>query len=343
MPVAAIPTTASGLHPGSYAAALFACNFKRQQAYRLYERANNLRVHTLMRYEEWVEMDRLTTVNFHEPLVGVADLRSAGLIRQVSVGSTLVTYSRTSGMGPPNFAMNPLMDGERQRMDFGLAGIPVPCAFIDFQLSMREIDASRRLGEGLDVSQAAEAAYQIGKAYEGLLFKGTPAIAIADRVGTLNTIYGYKTHPDRNTGTAAGDWGDASNGYKNVVNTIEAMKAALRLDGFPGPYWLYVNNTNWTDLGAVNTTTDRRVLENISTDRSLAKIQVSWELDSGELVMIDPKSRAVQWVEAFSVRPVEWDEKGGLGTNYRVIGIAAPLVKSDADGHSGIAHWTHAT
>ena len=59
--------------------------------------------------------------------------------------------------------------------------------------------------------------------------------------------------------------------------------------------------------------------------------------------MVDPKPRNVQWVEGAMIRPVEWDEKGGLGTNFRVIGAGAPLVKSTSEGQSGVAHFINAT
>lgn len=344
MPVADLSTIGARIPPRSYAAALFACDFKRHQAYKLYAQANRMVVHSLLRRDEWEELDRMVVEAGREPLVGVADLRARDdLLRKVSIATSLATYNKSSAMGPPNFAMNPLADGERQRMDYGLAGVPIPFAFIDFQLDIRTLEASRRLGEGLDMMQGAEASYQIAKAWEGMLFNGTPAIAVADRLGTLNTIYGYKTHPDRNTGTALGDWGDTTSGYLYAINTIQAMKAALQADLFFGPYWLYVNRHNWADIGVVNTQTDRRIMEVITADPEIAKLQVSSELDSGEIIMVDPKPRTIQWVEGAMLRPVEWDEKGGLGTNYRVIGAAAPLVKSTSSGQSGVAHWTQAT
>jgi hypothetical protein len=341
MPVAAIPTVHSALRPHTYAGALFACNFQRAQAYKM---VKHLHIHSTLRKDEWEDLDRMVVDSAKEQLKGVGHLRGrAGLLRSVSIATSLAQYNKMSGAPNANLAMNPLADGERFRVDFTLAGVPIPFSFLDFQLDIRTLTASRMLGEGLDTTQGAEAAYQVGLSWETLLFNGTPAIAIADRVGTLSTIYGYRTHPDRNTGTATGDWGDATNGYINAITTIEAMKKALRADRFYGPYWLYVNETSWADLGRVNTQTDRRVLEIIRADPEIAMVDFSSRLDSDEVILVDPTPRCVQWVEAAAIRPVEWDEKGGLGTNYRVIGAAAPLIKSAHGNECGVAHYSGTT
>lgn len=344
MPVAEMQTLRSGLQPRSYSAALFACNFRRQDAYALYAQANGIHVHSTLRKDEWESLDRIVVDAGKEPLKGVMALRATpALLRTESIAISLAQYNRMSLMPPANISMNPLADGTRGRVDFGIAGVPVPFVFVDFQLDIRTLTASRQLGSGLDLTQGAEASYQVALTWETMLFNGTPAIAVADRVGALNTIYGYKTHPDRNTGLAVGDWGDATSGMLNTINTVEAMKQALRDDRFDGPYWLYVNSVNWSDIGRVNAYTDRRVIQILRDDPDLSKVEYSPRLDAGEIVLIAPTPRTVQWVEEAMIRPVEWDEKGGLGTNYRVIGAGAPLIKSTSNGECGIAHFTQAT
>ena len=343
MPVGEYLALSAGLRPNSYSGALFACNFNRNQAYKM---VRHLQVHTTLRKDEWESLDRVVVETGKEILIGVQDLRNApGLLRPESIAVSIAQYNRMSAMPPANLSMNPLADGSMGRVDFTLAGVPIPFAFGDFQLDIRTLTASRVLGSGLDLQQGAEAAYQVALAWETLLFNGTPAIAVSDRVGTLNTIAGYKTHADRNTGTAVGDWGSTTAGYINAINTIESMKRALRNDRFYGPYWLYINSHNWGDIHSVNTATDRRVIDVIRADPEISKVSYSPRLDTGagENILVDPKPRVVQWVEGAMIRPVEWDEKGGLGTNYRVIGAGAPVSKSTTDGQCGVAHFTAAT
>jgi uncharacterized linocin/CFP29 family protein len=342
MTVANFPALQAGLRPNSYAGALFAHNFNRKQAYQA---VRHLQVHSTLRKDEWESLDRIVVDTGKELMVGVMDLRNApGGLRPVSIATSLAQYNRMSTMPESQLSMNPLTDGIRGRVDFTLAGVPVPFAFNDFQLDIRTLTASRLLGDGLDLTQASEAAYQVALAWETLLFNGTPAIGVTDRIGTLNTIYGYTTHPLRNTGLATGDWDDPTNGPMNVINTVQAMKSALRQDRYYGPYWLYINDINWRDVGTVfSTLQTRRVIEILQADPELASVKNSPRLISGDIILVDPKPRSVQWVEGAMIRPVEWDEKGILGTNYRIIGAGAPLIKSTTEGQCGVAHFTHAT
>lgn len=340
MSVAQFAAMTSGLRANTYAAALFCHNFQRNKAYKA---VKHLNINSTLRKDEWEDLDRMVVETGKEVLVGVMDLRNkAGLLRPVSIATAIAQYNRMSLMPPAQVSMNPLADGNRGRVDFRLDGVPIPFAFGDFQLDIRTLVASRQLGEGLDVSQSTEATYQVSLAWETMLFNGTPAIGAVDRVGNLETIYGYLTHPDRNIGSAAGAWEDATNGYVYISQTIGLMKEALRNDRFYGPYWLYVNSGNWTDLTTLNPQTGTTPLQALMDDPELEGIKYSPRLGYGELVMVDPKPRVVQWVEGAMIRPVEWDEKGGLGSNFRVIGAAAPLVKSDYTGQCGVAHFTGA-
>lgn len=337
MPVAQLPALGRGLRVNSYAGALFAHNFKRQQAHKA------MRTHSTLRKDEWENLDRIVVGTGKELMPGVMDLRGGtGTLRTVSVATSIAQYSRMSQMPGASFSMNPLAEGERGRLDFTIAGVPIPFCFGDFQLDIRTLTASRQLGEGLDVSQAAEASYQVSLAWETMLMLGTPSIAVADRVGDLSTIYGYTTHPSRNTGSAPGAWDDAANGYVNIINTVTNMIAALRADRFYGPYWLYVSDEQFTQMSAVNVNTDRTAMSMVMANPLIDRVRNSPRLADGNVVLVDPQPRSVQWVEAFSVRPVEWDEKGGLGTNFRVIGAGAPLIKTTSDGQCGVAHFTGA-
>ena len=340
MPIAEYPMFSQGIRPNSYSAALFACNFRRADAYKM---VRHLNIHSTLRKDEWTALDRAVVESGKEVLVGVNGLRGAGLVRQESIAVSIAQYNKRSTTTDAQLAMNPLTDGERVRLDYRIAGVPIPFIFQEFQLDIRTLQASRQLGAGLDLETGAEAAYQVAYAEEKLLFQGTPAIAVSDQLGALSTIYGYKTHPDRNTSTAAGDWGNATTGFSNTIATVEAMKAALRAEFFAGPYWLYVNAHNWSDLHLVTTSMERRVIETLRNDPELGRVEMTFQLNTGEIVMIDPRPRTVQWVEAASIRTVEWDEKGSLGTNYRVLAAATPLIKSDYDGRCGVAHFTGAS
>lgn len=330
----------NGTPPNSLVAAYFANNFDRAAAYRA---VRHLHINSTLRKDEWERLDAMVVHAYHQKLVGVQHLRDEpGLLQPESVAVAIAQYNKMSSMGPANTSMNPLADGNRGRADYTLAGVPVPFAFQDFQLDIRTLTASRQPGRGLDLDQGMESTYQVALIWETFLFQGTPAIASKDSQGNLQTIYGYTSHTSRNTGTATGDWGDATSGYLYIFQTVEAMKLSLRDDGYYGPYWLYINSHNWKDINTPNTY-GLKPIDALRNDPDLAKVEFTPQLDSGELVMVDPKPDVVKWVEEMPIMPVEWDEKGVLGTNYRVIGCATPLVKARSGGQCGVAHYTQAT
>ena len=210
--------------------------------------------------------------------MGVNALRAAGLVRQESIAVSIAQYNKRSTTTDAQTGHEPAHRWGTGAIGLpDLPGVPIPFIFQEFQLDIRTLTASRQLGAGLDLETGAEAAYQVALAEEKLLFRGTPAIAVADQLGALTTIYGYTTHPDRNTGSAS-DWGDPTNGYKNTMSTIEAMKAALRADFYPGPYWLYVNSAQWGDMHLTNTATDRMVMEVIRNDPEISRLEMSFQL-----------------------------------------------------------------
>ena len=205
------------------------------------------------------------------------------------------------------------------------------------------LTASRASGEGLDTAQTFEASYQVALAWEGMLVNGSPNVQVADSGSVLQNIYGYTNHPDRVTGSAPGPWNAAAPaGFNNAIATKNAMKAALIAVNRNPPYMFYVNNDNWADLDTTNTQTDRTAREVIMADPEIMDIKRLPRLASGNVVMVSMRRNVVLWAQASDIRSVEWDEKGGLGTNFRVLGVGVPQLQSDYNGSAGFGHYTGA-
>lgn len=324
MPLEAPTALQQAIKPNSYVQALIANNMNPAKAYK------QLNIQSTLKKDEWEQLDSVVVDEAREMLVGVNDLRTAGLTRTVSIATSIAQYNKMSSTGPAQLAMNALTDADRERVDFILAGVPVPYAWSEFQLDQRTLAASRVLGEGLDVSQAQECGRSVADRWEDMLFNGA-TLQVADSQGVLQQIFGYLTHPDRVTTAGGGNWTVAA----EALADIETMKAGLRNVHSFGPYWLYVSLVEWSSLMAVNANTDKRTITIVQEDGEIAAVKFSQKLPTGTAVLQDPKSRYVQWVQASDIQTVEWDEKGSLGSNFRVLGVGTPLVKSDHAGQSG--------
>ena len=211
---------------------------------------------------------------------------------------------------------------------------------------MRFLEASRLLGNGIDTTTAVEAARVVAEALEDMLFNG------ASVTFQGSTIYGYTTHPNRNTDTAGnyggGDWGTIA----NVTGTVAGMLSAASLDRHYGPYVLYVSETQY-DQAALTFYSDgtgetplMRMQRAYGTQGSgqisaIKKVPVD-VLADGNLLLIQLTSDVVEWSETFAPMTREWRTGDGMESNWRVMTIAAPKIKARQDGKSGIVHATGA-
>ena len=84
--------------------------------------------------------------------------------------------------------------------------------------------------------------------------------------------------------------------------------------------------------------TERQVaLNNIP---QLVDVKIADKMPAGEAVMVSMSRQTVDLARAEDFMPVEWDSMGGLAIHYRGMTVAAPRVKADIAGRSGIFHMT---
>lgn len=296
---------------------------------------NVLRTNGLLRTDEWREIDQAVVAVAKQALVGIADLRAFNLIHPLGgLGTLISAYERASDMSAANVDMNGATVGIEDASTYDIAGVPIPIVHKDFRIGIRELEASRRMGNAVDTTNATIAAQKVAEGLESILFNGSTV-----KSGGY-ALYGYTTHPSRNTGSADGDFGTIS----NIYTTVNKMVAAARNDGYGGPYVLYVPNDQYAEMLAMYTdgsgqTALRRCVENIP---GLNAVKNAATLTSGTLVLVSMQRNVVDLALAQDVVPVQWDDLGGMMTRFKVMAAMAPRIKSDAAGHSGIVHYTGA-
>lgn len=295
----------------------------------------------LMKYQ-WEAIDSAVVDVMRQPVVGVTDLISLGLVNNLpDIGYYISTYEQLGDMGPAAVTMSLVSsNGIADRPTFTPQSVPVPVISKPFFLDGRSLVASRRSGGlGLDVTAIRTATIKVREAMEDLLFNGS-TISLAGF-----TIAGLANAPHRITDTAAnfggGDFGTAGNGYK----TIKGMIAALRAKGFYGPYGAYVSETQYDQLlnlistGLIDTELSV-ILRNIP---DLRFVKPSNRLADGVTVVFQLTQEVIDLTTAMPVTPIQWQEEGGqeLGiTEFRVIAIATPRIKFDVNNACGVAHAT---
>lgn len=296
----------------------------------------------LLRKYEWETIDAAVLDVMRQPLIGIQDLISRGLTRPLGgIGTSIATYEQLSDMSPADVSMNVTpQKGEFDRVAFTPQSVPVPVISKPFSLDLRTLEASRKVGESLDVTQARVATLKVREALEEMLFNGSSIQMQAFKV------YGYTTAPNRITGTAAsyggGVWSAADG---NAHKTITGMIAALVAKGFYGPYGVYVSPTPYAVslglTGANLTETQLSVIQRTIPD--VLFIKRAPRLADGLVVVVQLTAEVVDLAIGQDVTPLSWQEFGGLMSEFRVLTAAVPRIKFDANNACGVAVATNAS
>lgn len=289
----------------------------------------------LLRKDEWKELDTRIIDIARARLVAVQDLRSNGLTVPLGGLGTLISeYEKLKDMTAADLDMAGVTGGEKDTVGFDLVGVPVPIIHKDYSLNIRRLLSSRNLGNALDTTQAQVASRLVADRIETVLFNGA-GITVDG-----NLIYGYTNHPDRNTGSAAGDFGTLT----NVFPTLNSMVSDAEADNYFGPYFVYVSPIQYGEMRDVYSDGSgqsgiQRVLEAIP---EIKEIKPASDLAAGSLVLVTMLPDVVDLAIAQEVTNVQWDEQGGMIQNFKVMAAMTPRIKSDSGNRSGIVHYTGA-
>ena len=296
---------------------------------------NRLRTNAVLQKDEWVEMDERVIQIAQERLTVTQDLIDTGLVYDLGgIGTTISQWQLESDMTEAVVSMEPDSEGNRDLLNYNTAQTPIPIISKDFRIGLRQLEASRRNGSRIDLTNADAAARVVARGVEKLILRGNSASFAG------NKIYGATNHPYTITGTAPGTWAsDVDNAFKTIRHGLELADKNQRY----GPFNVYVapglglHLYDYYSDGSGQTVADR--IENLP---NINKLRVSDVLAPGTIAMIQMTSDTIDIAVAQTLITVEWDEKGGMASNFKVLTALAPRIKPDANGKLGIVYMTGA-
>lgn len=296
-----------------------------------------LRTADTLRRDEWKAFDTAVTEEGALRLRGIADLINAGLTIPVSnaIGKTIFEYERVNDLEDAIVSMTGVVRSENDRVDFGNAGVPLPIVHKDWNLDIRHLAGSRSRGEPLDTMNARLSARKVAEKVEEMLYVG------GKTYGGL-TIYGYTTHPSRNTTAfgAGGAWTGAKTG-EQILTDVQTMKSIMEGDRMFGPYMIYVGGTAGLHIdNDFKANSDRSTRERLLMIDGISGIRVTDKMPAAAVVMVQMTRDVVTLLNGEPIQTVQWDVNGGFEVAFKVWAIQIPLVRADAAGRSGIVHMS---
>jgi uncharacterized linocin/CFP29 family protein len=294
--------------------------------------ANN----SLLRKDEWKEYDRVVVQVARERLVAVDDLLSRGLTYNISngMGKSVLEYEDISDMEDASLTMDALADNDKDRLEYDLKFLPLPILHKDFGFSARFLSTARSNNNPLDTTHAQVAARKVAELAEDLLVNGVTNYNFGG-----GTIYGYTTFPSRNTVSLSLNWDDASKTGEQILADVLAMKQAAIDDNFFGPYVLYIPTNYETVLDEdFKANSDKTIRQRLLEIDSITEIKVIDKLSDDNVLLVQMTSDVIREVIGMMPTTMQWDEKGGLYHQFKVMAIMIPQPRADQEGKCGIVH-----
>jgi uncharacterized linocin/CFP29 family protein len=301
-----------------------------------------IQVNGTLRRDEWKQLDEALLAASRYRLGGIDDLRANGLTYNLgnAMGTTVLEWHDVNDGMSATVTMDGVTRGNNDRPLYQTNYLPIPIIHVDYEISARELAASRNLGNPLDTTEAEMAARRINEKLENMLFTNTTfSFGTKDDRG-LNTIYSYVNHPDRNTVTLSVHWNASAMTAAGILQDVLEMKQASINAYHYGPWMLYIPTAYETvldddyDTQTPGTTIRERILK----IAGIKGIKIVDTLAVHNVLLVQMTPDVVRLVNGFGLTNVEWGVEGNMVTKYKVMTICVPQIRSDQNGKSGIIH-----
>jgi uncharacterized linocin/CFP29 family protein len=293
----------------------------------------------LLRKDDWLALDQAIVKAATPRLKLVADLRSAGLQYNIpnGLGKTVLDTEKVSDINDADMSMDGLRESLGDRPVFDLASLPLPIIHKDYHFSARQVMCSRNGGSPLDTTMAELAARKVAEYAEKLAIGSQTGITFGN-----GTIYGITNMSGRMTKTVtsptATGWTPAT-----LVNEVLEMRYQAQAAYHYGPYMLYFS-LDWDvylddDYSAAKG--DLTLRERLAMIEGIQGVRTLDYLPVKTCVLLQMTSDVIREVIGMDITTVQWESKGGMQLNFKVMAIMVPQLRSDYNSRTGIVHGSY--
>lgn len=279
-----------------------------------------------------------------ERLVIIADLMAAGMTFKLDdpLSVTFLEWESQSKTGGAQRTMHPGARGENQLPDRTQYRIPIYATTEHFQLGIRTLRASQRVGAPLDVNIVKQSARRINEALEDAAWNGATT-----RAGTAFKVDGYDapgilTHSSINTYAYTGGeaWDVVGHTGEEILTDTLEMVEKLQNDHFYGPYNLYVPTSYGLKLmedfkSNSSLTIQQRLQELVAGGRGI-NVKVADQLPANKTVLMQMTDDVMDVIVGQETIPLTWESANGMERFWMLLAFIIPRVKADYDGNCGI-------
>jgi len=307
-----------------------------------------LNTNATLRRDEWKTLDDAILEVSRQRLGGIEDLNASNLTYNLgnAMGTTVLEWHDISDSLEAELTMDGITRSKNDKTVFQHNYLPIPIIHVDYEINARVLAASRNMGNPLDTTSAERAARRVLEKLEAMLFTNTTYAFGEKDSRTRNSIYSYINHPDRNSVTMSTPWSslkfasDAAKGGQTIVGQVLEMKQASLTALHYGPWMLYVPTAYETllDQDYDDQSNGVTIRDRILKIGGIKGVKVVDYLPTNNVLLVQMTSDVVRLVKGLGIQNVEWSSQGNMVTNYKVMTIQVPQIRSDQNGKSGIVH-----
>ena len=314
---------------------------------------------TSLRKDEWELFDRAVIRASRVPLRAWADISAANTFGGFNgMSKSALVRETMTDVGQAQVDMDGLSAGKSDSPLFTPDVLPLPITHVDFTLSSRRLMESRNTGTPLDTELAEMAGRRVAESVEQMTVGSVDYSGLV--IGSSSTytrrgIYGLITHPDRITKTDLTT--PTGTNPSDVLTDVLEMRTLAEAQNFYGPYMLYyskayetfLDNDYYSVVTAAGVSTPTQTLrERIKRVEGIMDVRRLHYLSASGYVMVlvQMNSDTVRAVNGMDITTVQWESKGGMQINFKVMAIQVPDFRAQPVGTSqstrkcGIVHAT---
>lgn len=294
---------------------------------------------TVLRRDEWKQLDETIQKISRERLGGVQDLADNGLVYTLgnAMGTTVLEWHDMSDAMSAAVTMDGATRTQNDTVEFSTNYLPIPIVHSDFEINSRTLEASRRLGNPLNVSNVEAATRKVNEKLEEMLFTDT------NYSFGGGTISSYINHGSRNQvafqDSGQNNWDASAKTPKQIVDDVRAMKQASINAKHYGPWMIYIPTAYETVLDDVyDATRGNTIRQQILQIAGINGVKVVDKLPANNVLLVQMTSDTVQLVRGMGVQTVQWQTGDTMVNKFKIMTIQVPWVRADQAGNSGIVH-----
>lgn len=293
-----------------------------------------------------VVLDNAVVEVGEERLTFVADLLAAGLTYNLPdpLSVTQIEWTKSGGRtGAAKRTMTPSARGEN-KLPTGLpARLPVYLTTDNFELDIRTLRMSRRVGIPLDTALIKDCTRSVNEAIEDAAINGATTLDGEDLQVAGYSAPGLLNAPDAATDNlTAAAWTMGTTVGATVFSEVQGLIAKLVANKKYGPYRMYVGTAVAAALAADYSADkgDNTIQDRLLKLESLQAIRVADMMPANKVVLIQMTSDVIDVVVGQQPTVIPWTSLDGFTIYNMVMAIMVPRIRSDYNGGSGIAIGT---